>query len=76
MSKFDFIKYNNYTKAGFWATLVAGICCFTPLLVWGFCFCRARGLYRLHRYRNTADLFYWAGGYVIWILQVQKRSTV
>ena len=38
MSKFDFIKQNKYTKAGFWAALVAGICCFTPLLVWGFAF--------------------------------------
>jgi len=38
MSKFDFIKYNKYTKAGFWTALVAGICCFTPLLVWGFAF--------------------------------------
>ncbi|NBC27810.1 MAG: mercury resistance system transport protein MerF [Bacteroidetes bacterium] len=38
MSKFDFIKRNKYTKAGFWTTLIAGICCFTPLLVWGFAF--------------------------------------
>lgn len=38
MSKFDFIKHNKYTKAGFWTALVAGICCFTPLLVWGFAF--------------------------------------
>lgn len=38
MSKFDFIKQNKYTKAGFWTALIAGICCFTPLLVWGFAF--------------------------------------
>ncbi len=38
MSKFDFIEYNKYTKAGFWAALVAGLCCFTPLLIWGFAF--------------------------------------
>ncbi|MGF1670440.1 MAG: mercury resistance system transport protein MerF [Balneolaceae bacterium] len=38
MSKFDFIRYNKFTKAGFWTALIAGICCFTPLLVWGFAF--------------------------------------
>lgn len=38
MPKFDFIKYNKYTKAGFWTALVAGIYCFTPMLVWGFAF--------------------------------------
>lgn len=38
MSKFDFIKYNNYTKAGFWTSVVAGVCCFTPLLIWRFAF--------------------------------------
>lgn len=38
MTKFDFIKRNKYTKAGFWSALVAGVCCFTPLLVWGFAF--------------------------------------
>jgi len=38
MSKFEFIKYNKYTKAGFWTAFVAGICCFTPLLVWSFAF--------------------------------------
>ncbi|MFU8813657.1 MAG: mercury resistance system transport protein MerF [Balneolaceae bacterium] len=36
MPKFDFIKYNKWTKAGFWTALVAGLCCFTPLLMWGF----------------------------------------
>ncbi|MDZ7720536.1 MAG: mercury resistance system transport protein MerF [Balneolaceae bacterium] len=38
MSKLDFIKRNKYTKAGFWSALIAGVCCFTPLLVWGFAF--------------------------------------
>ncbi len=38
MSKFDFINYNKYTKTGFWTSLVAAICCFTPLLLWGFAF--------------------------------------
>jgi len=38
MSKFDFINYNKYTKAGFWTSIVAAVCCFTPLLVWGFAF--------------------------------------
>lgn len=34
MSSFDFLK-NKYAKVGFWGTLVAAICCFTPLVVWG-----------------------------------------
>lgn len=38
MSKFDFISYKKYTKAGFRTALVAGVCCFTPLFVWGFAF--------------------------------------
>jgi mercuric ion transport protein len=38
MSEFQIIKANKFTKAGFWTALVAGICCFTPLLVWGFAF--------------------------------------
>jgi len=36
MPKFDFVNYNKYTKAGFWGSLVAAVCCFTPLLVWIF----------------------------------------
>lgn len=35
MSRFDFLK-NKYAQVGFWGTLVAALCCFTPLLVWGF----------------------------------------
>ncbi|MDR8390498.1 mercury resistance system transport protein MerF [Aliifodinibius sp. S!AR15-10] len=35
MSRFDFLK-NKYAKVGFWGMLVAAICCFTPLLMWGF----------------------------------------
>lgn len=35
MSQFDFLR-NKYAKVGFWGTLVAALCCFTPLLVWGF----------------------------------------
>ncbi|MDZ7694974.1 MAG: mercury resistance system transport protein MerF [Balneolaceae bacterium] len=35
MSRFDFLK-DKYAKVGFWGTLVAAICCFTPLLVWTF----------------------------------------
>lgn len=35
MSKLNFLK-DKYAKAGFWGTLVAGVCCFTPLLVWTF----------------------------------------
>lgn len=38
MSKLDFIKYNKYTKTGFWSAVVAALCCFTPLLVWGLAF--------------------------------------
>lgn len=38
MSKFSFISHNKYTKMGFWTALIAGICCFTPLLIWGFAF--------------------------------------
>jgi len=34
MSRFDFLK-NKYAKVGFWGTIVAALCCFTPLLVWG-----------------------------------------
>jgi mercuric ion transport protein len=35
MARFDFLK-NKYAKVGFWGTLVAALCCFTPILVWGF----------------------------------------
>ncbi|SMO82861.1 mercury resistance system transport protein MerF [Fodinibius sediminis] len=35
MSRFDFLK-NKYAQVGFWGTLVAALCCFTPILVWGF----------------------------------------
>ena len=35
MARFGFLK-NKYAQVGFWGTLVAALCCFTPLLVWGF----------------------------------------
>jgi len=38
LKKMNFIYLNNYTKAGFWTSIIAALCCFTPLLVWGFAF--------------------------------------
>jgi mercuric ion transport protein len=35
MAKFDFLK-NRYAKVGFWGTLVAALCCFSPILIWIF----------------------------------------
>lgn len=35
MSKPNFLQ-DKYAKVGFWSTLTAGVCCFTPLLVWIF----------------------------------------
>lgn len=38
MKKMNFINLNKYTKAGFWTSIVAALCCFTPLLMWGLAF--------------------------------------
>lgn len=35
MSRIEFLK-DTYAKVGFWGTLIAALCCFTPLLVWTF----------------------------------------
>tara|TARA_R110002096_G_scaffold183757_16_gene361964 strand:+ start:14281 stop:14514 length:234 start_codon:yes stop_codon:yes gene_type:complete len=32
------LKSNKYAFIGLWGVLVAGVCCFTPLLVWAFAF--------------------------------------
>lgn len=38
MKKMNFINLNKYTKAGFWTSIIAALCCITPLLMWGLLF--------------------------------------
>lgn len=38
VKKMNFINLNKYTKAGFWTSIIAALCCFTPLLMWGLLF--------------------------------------
>ena len=35
---FKDLKSNRYAHIGFWGVLVAGVCCFTPLLIWALAF--------------------------------------
>lgn len=35
---FKDLKSNKYAHIGFWGVLVAGVCCFTPLLIWALAF--------------------------------------